>query len=143
MPRSRCLIVLIAGLLLLCLLVSVPAWLLQTNPPVVQEPPWDSPQTRALAQRACFDCHSDQTSWPWFTKIPPGSWLAALDTVCGRRALNFSEWSARQARRAREVPRQIESGEMPPGTYTLMHPNAVLSPPEQQQLIQGLQASMK
>ena len=46
-----------------------------TNPPVVQEPSWDSAETRALAKRACFDCHSNETVWPWYSNIAPVSWL--------------------------------------------------------------------
>ena len=45
-----------------------------TNPPVTREPIWDSPQTRELAARACFDCHSNQTDWRWFTNVAPISW---------------------------------------------------------------------
>jgi hypothetical protein len=46
-----------------------------TNPPVVKEAPWDSPRTRELAVGACFDCHSNETVWPWYSNIAPGSWL--------------------------------------------------------------------
>ena len=46
-----------------------------TNPPVAQEPSWDSTETRALAERACFDCHSNETVWPWYSNIAPVSWL--------------------------------------------------------------------
>ncbi len=64
----------------------------KSNPPVVSEPTWDSPQTRALAKDACFDCHSNETVWPWYAKIAPSSWLLAQDVDEGRSALNFSEW---------------------------------------------------
>ena len=63
---------------------------LKTNPPVVSEPKWDSPQTRTLAKRACFDCHSNETVWPWYSNVPPISWLVVSDTVRGRASLNFS-----------------------------------------------------
>jgi len=128
----------IAGVILL----SVLALLLETNPPVKQEPAWDSPQTRALAQRACFDCHSNETVWNVNTRLPVGSWLAVFDTVRGRRELNFSEWTA-NSRRAREAGEQIKEGAMPPAIYILMHPNAALSAAEKQQLITGLQNSLK
>jgi len=48
-----------------------------TNPPVVREPNWDSPQTRDLAKRACFDCHSNETVWPTYAKIAPISWIVS------------------------------------------------------------------
>ena len=130
-------------LVALVVIFSVAALLYQNNPQSNQEPAWDSPQTRALAVTACFDCHSNQTRWPWFTRVPPGSWLAVFDTVRGRRALNFSDWNARQARRGRESAEQIREGKMPPATYLLMHSEAQLSTAEQQQLIQGLQASLR
>ena len=47
------------------------------NPPVLREPNWDSPETRALAQRACFDCHSNETTWPWYSQVAPVSWLTS------------------------------------------------------------------
>jgi hypothetical protein len=138
-----CVSILIAGVVLL----SVIALLLETNPPITQEPPWDSPQTRALAVRACFDCHSNQTKWPWFTRVPVGSWIAASDTLEGRGALNFSEWGAsgqgREGNSASEVQRTIDRGSMPPNLYLTMHPEAVLTPAEKQQLITGLQNSLK
>src|SRR5687768_3027163 len=56
-----------------------------TNPPVRQEPAWDRPQTRALVARACFDCHSNETTWPWYSHIAPVSWLIQRDVVEGRR----------------------------------------------------------
>ena len=131
------LILILAGVIA----VTVLALFMQTNPPVTSEPPWDSPQTRALAQRACFDCHSNQTLWPWYDKLPFSSWLAVFDTVRGRRELNFSEWRA--GGRNREAAETIQRGSMPPNLYTLMHPEAILNAQEKQQLIQGLQNSLK
>ena len=63
-----------------------------TNPPVVNEPNWDSPQTREITKRACFDCHSNETVWPWYSNIAPVSWLVYRDVSDGREHLNFSEW---------------------------------------------------
>ena len=123
------------------LLLTLFALLMETNPPVTAEPAWDSPQTRVLAQRACFDCHSNETSWPWYDRMPIGSWIAVFDTVRGRRALNFSEWHAGE--RTREIAESIQGGSMPPAIYTLMHPTAILNDQEKQQLIQGLQNSLK
>ncbi len=150
MKRSGRTVLFVVGVLIVLLvLAAVPPLLYQNNPPVQQEPAWDSPQTRALAVRACFDCHSDQTRWPWFTKIPPGSWLAVFDTIRGRRHLNFSQWGTAQGRGergergGRDIAEVIRNGSMPPGNYTMLHPDAVLNAQEQQQLIQGLQNSLK
>jgi len=115
---------------------------LKTNPPVVSEPKWDSPQTRALAVRACFDCHSNETVWPWYSNIPPISWLVISDTLRGRTQLNFSEWS-QGGRRTGEMSEVIQEGRMPPWFYLPMHPNALLSGLEKQQLISGLSLSLK
>jgi len=61
---------------LLVVIQFVPYGRAHTNPPVAQEPIWDSPQTRELARRACFDCHSNETMWPWYSNIAPISWIA-------------------------------------------------------------------
>ena len=66
------------------------------NPPVVAEPAWDSPRTRELFVRACADCHSNQTRWPWYSRVAPASWLVAHDVAEGRRELNVSEWQRPQ-----------------------------------------------
>ena len=110
------------------------------NPDVVAEPSWDSPQTRDLAVRACFDCHSNETTWPWYSSIAPLSWLIQRDVDEGRERLNFSEWNRRQ--RSGESAETVREGEMPPPYYTVTHPNARLSDSEMQALAQGLTASL-
>lgn len=132
----------LGGLLGLFLILQIiPVWLLRTNPAVLQEPNWDSPQTRALAKRACFDCHSNETTWPWYTNVAPVSWLIIWDTVQGRRHLNFSEWGSQRAE-VDEVTREISRGSMPPSNYLLLHPEAGLTAAEKQQLIDGLQKTI-
>jgi hypothetical protein len=123
------------------LLITAAALMNETNPPVTNEPPWDSPQTRVLAQRACFDCHSNETIWPWYDRLPVSSWIAVYDTLRGRQRLNFSTW--RSGERTREIAEVIQRGSMPPNLYTMIHPNAILNTQEQQLLIQGLQNSLK
>ncbi len=113
-----------------------------TNPPVQTEPQWDSPQTRELAVRACFDCHSNQTVWPWYSNIAPLSWLIQEDVDQGRRALNFSQWNSGEREGTRDMARTIQRGEMPPAYYVLLHPSAKLSPQETQALITGLNSSL-
>jgi hypothetical protein len=145
---SGCIVLGVVGVLLLLCAATVPFLLFENNPPVRQEPPWDSPQTRALAQRACFDCHSNQTIWPVYDKIPPGSWLAVFDTLRGRRHLNFSEWGTtgiggERGQGVEDVVRAIQDGSMPPRMYTMLHPAAVLNQQAQQQLIDGLQKTLQ
>jgi hypothetical protein len=109
----------------------------QTNPPVQAEPQWDSPLTRSLAVRTCYDCHSNETVWPWYSKIAPASWIVRGDVNQGRQELNFSEWHRRQ-KEAGEAAKAVQSGEMPPWYY----PAPSLSPSERQALIDGLQATL-
>jgi hypothetical protein len=110
------------------------------NPPVTREPPWDRPETRALAVRACFDCHSNETHWPWYTHVAPISWLTQYDVDEGRRVLNYSEWDRGQ-REAHESAKSVRTGEMPPWFYMLPRPHARLAPAERTALIAGLEAT--
>jgi hypothetical protein len=115
----------------------------QANPPVIGEPAWDTPETRALAVRACFDCHSNETKWPFYAHIAPISWLVARDAVAGRSRLNFSEWNAPgKAQQVGEIGETIREGEMPPWFYLPMHPEARLSAADKEALIQGLNNTM-
>lgn len=135
---KKTILMLVIGAVALFLLIQiVPYGRNHTNPAVVQEPNWDSPQTRILAQRACFDCHSDETTWPWYSNIAPISWLVQRDVIDGRRRLNLSEWRGR-LRELGEMSEVVRGGRMPPSYYVLLHPQAKLSSQEQDQLIQGL-----
>ena len=109
-----------------------------TNPAVVREPAWDSPQTRDLAKRACFDCHSNETVWPWYSGIAPVSWLTQRDVNGGRSHLNFSEWNKPQ-RHAPHAAEEIQKGDMPPWFYLPMHAAARLTEAEKASLIAGFQ----
>jgi mono/diheme cytochrome c family protein len=111
-----------------------------TNPAVQQEPQWDTPQTRELAKRACFNCHSNETVWPWYSNIAPVSWLVYRDAMEGRSRVNFSEWN-RGEQEVEDAAELVQNGEMPLPIYLLMHPEARLSAAEKQTLIQGLIAT--
>ncbi len=100
------------------------------------------PETRTLAQRACFDCHSNETVWPVYSCIAPASLLLWRHVTEGREHLNFSEWDRGQDR-IREVEEQVQSGEMPPWDYLLMHPSARLTDAEKEQLLAGLEATLQ
>ncbi len=135
-------------IILFALIQLIPYGRNHTNPPSVNEVKWDNPQTRSLAQRACFDCHSNQTTWPWYSNVAPISWLIQRDVDEGRRTLNFSEWgnSARSQRLINnggsELTNVILRNSMPPFYYTLIHSSAGLSMVEKDQLIQGLKNSI-
>ena len=144
MTLKKGIVFVVAAVVAVPLLIQfVPVWLLKTNPPVTAEPKWDSEQTRALAKRACFDCHSNETVWPWYSNVAPVSWLIIFDTQRGRNELNFSQWSSRQTRKAREAAETIRKNEMPPPIYFLTHPEAKLTEAEKQQLMDGLGKSLK
>jgi hypothetical protein len=130
-----------AGALFLLLQV-VPIGRMPSNPPVTGEPAWDSPQTRALAVRACFDCHSNETDEQWYSNVAPISWAVSDHVKSGRDKLNFSEFDKPQpsADKSAEI---TEEGGMPPGYYTRfgLHSTAQLSGAEVAQLVAGLRAT--
>src|SRR5208337_1957612 len=111
-----------------------------TNPPAVKEPAWNSPDTRALIRRACFDCHSNETVWPWYSNIAPVSWLLQNDVDGGRSHLNFTEWD-RPQRHAKDIAAEVNPGDMPPWFYLPMHPAARLTNAEKQALVDGAEKS--
>ncbi len=106
------------------------------NPPVDAAATFEAvvkpaPQVAAIVQRACYDCHSDSTSWPWYSRIAPVSWLIAGDVREGRARLNFSQWNLLGAdmskRRLKEACREMRKGSMPLWNYKLAHPRARLT----------------
>lgn len=113
-----------------------------SNPPVTLEPKWDSARTRALAKRACFDCHSNLTTWPWYSQVAPVSWLVQRDVDGGRSQFNFSEWDRPQDVGAGDIAETIRGGSMPPWYYAILHSNAKLSGAEKDALIRGLGATL-
>jgi hypothetical protein len=110
------------------------------NPPVVAEPSWDSAQTRELAVRACFDCHSNETVWPWYSNVAPVSWLVQRDVDEGREELNYSEWNRPQE--AEESAETVLEGSMPPRSYLLTHSEARLTDADLETLANGLAATV-
>ncbi|HXF68243.1 MAG TPA: heme-binding domain-containing protein [Thermoflexus sp.] len=129
------------ALMLIAQLIPAP----RTNPPVRTVVQWDPPQAQVLWQRACADCHSNETRWPWYTAIAPASWLVVNHVNAGRQAFNLSEMdlsqlsAAQKARLAEEIAQAIRNGTMPPADYLLMHPEARLNALEKELLIQSLQ----
>jgi hypothetical protein len=196
----RTAMVIVAGLLVVIFIGLQLIPVNRTNPPVTTQLKWDSPQTKALARRACMDCHSNETVWPWYSYVAPASWLIYYDVQKGRDALNFSTYGASQDGRSStpsasgelayqlgqmmvggnkrpggggpgeghggfpppggeppqgqfppgggrgrtgEISEHIQSGQMPPAQYLLIHSDAKLTAEEKQQLIQGLEATLK
>ncbi len=128
----------LVGLFILMQLIPVA----QTNPAVTREVKWDSAQTRELAKRACFDCHSNETLYPWYSKIAPVKFVLANHINEGRQALNFSQWDGPNED-FEEVQEVIEKNQMPLKDYLLMHPEAKLTDAEREQLLNGLSVTFQ
>jgi hypothetical protein len=103
----------------------------RTNPPVKQDLP-APPAVKAILKASCYDCHSNETIWPWYSRVAPVSWLLAADTNEGRDHLNFSIWNTyspeQQAALVGEALRKAKKGSMPPWYYTLKHADGKLTP---------------
>ncbi len=107
----------------------------RSNPPIdpamtfqakVNVPPYID----RIVRRSCYDCHSHETVWPWYSFVAPVSWLVAGDVKNGRKLLNFSNWTYNTIRtvgRLDQMAQEVDNGDMPLKNYLLMHPNAKLS----------------
>ena len=113
----------------------------RSNPEVTREIRWDSPETAEIARRACYDCHSNETVWPWYAYVAPASWRIADHVEHGREHLNFSEWDKPQDD-ADEIVEVLEEGEMPLSDYLRMHPEADLTDEELEAFIEGVEATL-
>jgi Haem-binding domain len=119
----------------------------RTNPPVVSDlmaasaPP---PEIAATLHAACYDCHSSETRWPWYSRIAPVSWLIAGDVKEGREHLNLSGWPNDNPKRAAKwldkMSDEIGSGEMPLPKYTKIHADARLTEIQRRELTDWLDA---
>lgn len=99
-----------------------------------------SDQVRNIMRTACYDCHSMETQYPWYTWITPVSWFVFDHIEDGRDELNFSEWAnfekRRKVHKLKEIGEEVEEGEMPLESYTPMHPEAKLTNEQREILIQ-------
>jgi hypothetical protein len=126
------------GILVIVFIVVIQLWPVErTNPPVrsdIQAPA----NVKGVLRTACYDCHSNETVWPWYGYIAPVSWLLAHDVSEARSELNFSEWGSMPARdrfsATNHIWKMVEAGEMPLLMYRLIHPDSRLSE-EQKNLI--------
>jgi hypothetical protein len=123
--------------LAVALIQFIPYGHTHTNPPTTREPAWDSLQTRDLVHRACFDCHSNQTTFPWYSNVA----LLQRDVNGGRSHLNFTEWDLPQ-KHAKDVAEEVKQGDMPPWFYLPLHPAARLTAAEKQALIDGAEKTL-
>jgi hypothetical protein len=108
-----------------------------TNPPVMAEPQWSSPETRAQFMAACGDCHSNETKWPWYSNVAPMSWLVYDHVMEGRERFDVSQWGQGK-NYADEAAEEVQHGNMPLSSYLLLHPEARMSAAQKQALVDGL-----
>lgn len=141
--RRNWLWIALSGIALILIAVEIPALMVIFDQrPVLAEPTWDSLETATLVRQACTDCHSNQTKWPWYSYVPPVSLLVTNHVREGREVLNFSEWIPGREQEIDEIVEVIRSGEMPMPSYLRMHPEAVLTEQEKEQLILGFEHSL-
>ncbi|MDM1046694.1 MULTISPECIES: heme-binding domain-containing protein [Bacteroidota] len=99
---------------------------------------------KAILVRSCYDCHSNNTRYPWYGRIQPGAWYMADHIRKGKQELNFSEFGDYSQRRKRSKLRsiagQIKDGEMPLSSYTLIHRDAAISEEDRRTLTQWFEA---
>ena len=149
---------LIVGFIVLIALIQfVPVQ--HSNPPAADPVVFADPKAEAIAKRACYDCHSNQTTWPWYSYIAPFSWYTINHVEEGRARLNFSDVAATLAQPRRErggeggeqqttadlaehSAETIDRGSMPPSYYTLIHKDAILSAADKEALIAGINQAL-
>ena len=117
----------------------------RSNP--AESAPLDVPSAIApILKSSCFDCHSNQTVWPWYSKVAPVSWVIADHVEDGRRHLNFSTWyeysPKKQLKKLDELAEEVEEGKMPMEQYLYLHSEAKLSAEQKEKLVNWAHAAM-
>ena len=125
------------------------------NPPVAADFDGDA-AVKAVLKESCYNCHSNETTWPWYSRIAPVGWVIWYDVTEGRQRLNFSDWDQHAGEDlidpndpfppktlSERITQVIHNGRMPPGTYRLMNPDARLSASQKEALIEGLVRTVK
>ncbi|MEO7192985.1 MAG: heme-binding domain-containing protein [Vicinamibacterales bacterium] len=137
--RTRRLMGILAGGLVLVQFIRAD----RSNPPPEIEMP-APPEVQTILRRSCYDCHSNQTRWPWYSNVAPVSWVVARDVHQGRQHLNLSTWNRlsleKQPRAIREIWEQVAEGEMPMSLYLPLHPDARLSADDKATLLAWAEA---
>jgi len=117
----------------------------RTNPPssgALSAPP----RIEATLKRACYDCHSNETRWSWYSRIAPVSWLLVRDVTLGRKEVNFSEWGsyypATRRRKLEWIGRALREEKMPPWHYRLMHPGTRLTEADKAELEEWIESAL-
>ncbi len=141
MSKPMIVLLILLGLFIVAQFVRPPLNVATGSPTDAIVPKFPVPMTiQALLRRSCYDCHSNNTVYPWYSYVEPAGWLQASHIKDGKHALNFDEFmsypAAKQYHRFGDIREQIEEGNMPLSSYTLIHRYAILSPEEKESLIQ-------
>ena len=112
----------------------------RTNPPVIPSKSLDAyvpapGEVQSILNRACGNCHSNHTAWPWYSHIAPLSWVITDDVNEGRRHMNFEDWEAQAdpkdvRDRLAGICKETQEKGMPPFSYRILHPESRLKPNE-------------
>ena len=106
--------------------------------PDVQSDIVAKPEVESLLRRSCYNCHSNETVWPWYSHLAPASWLIARDVRVGRQHLNFSEWGTyipkTQSRKLERLAKVVIEEDMPPWYYSLVNRDEHLTPTNRGQI---------
>jgi len=118
----------------------------RTNPQVTGE--IEAPaEVMDILRRSCYNCHSNETVWPWYSRVAPVSWLVVDDVDEGREETNFSEWSGysekKKGKKIHEIWEEVSVGEMPMWYYLPLHPEAGLSAADKETLRKWTEAEGK
>lgn len=99
-----------------------------------------------MLKTSCYDCHSNETKYPWYSHVAPVSWLVAKDVREAREELNFSNWAAydmlEKLEKLDDIAIEVSEGEMPMGIYTVIHTSAKLDDAQRQQIVEWAEATM-
>ena len=132
--NAKVVLLVVAAVLIICQFIRID----KTNPPVLSDIPTDS-SVKSILKQSCYDCHSNETKWPWYSNVAPVSWLLSNDVNGARKHLNFSEWGSynpeKQLSKLDDIRDQIRQGDMPLWYYSLMHPSARIKQNEREKIL--------
>jgi hypothetical protein len=118
-------------LVLIALFVIIQFFTVTHDNPPVRADLSVSVELHDIMKRSCYDCHSNETIWPWYSYVAPSSWLVADDVHGAREHLNFSDWETMspidQAEEKKRIWHHVKEDEMPLSQYLMLHPEAKLS----------------
>jgi heme-binding protein len=104
------------------------------------------PAIEVILKRSCYDCHSNETGWPWYGFVAPLSWWMERKVELGRKQLNFSEWGSyyptTKIRKLQWIDRTLGQKNMPPWSYRILHPQAALNQTDLIPLLQWLESEL-